>query len=300
MKRLIIFLSFSLFFIQCKTLKQPSMKTQIDIQGHRGCRGLLPENTIPAFKHALDLGVNTLELDVVVTKDKVVIVSHEPFLNHEICRTQDGDQINKKEEKDFNIYKLNFEDLLKYDCGLNAHSKFPEQRNIPTTKPSLDEMIKAAEQHAAHTKRKTPLYNIEIKRTPEGDDVYHPPFKEFTDLTMEVIQSNGIADRTTVQCFDLEVLKYLKSQYPEQAQVFLVANKKSTEENISALGHVPDVFSPFWKMVDEKMVAYCKAQGMKLIPWTVNETNDMNKLIQLGVDGIISDYPDRLINLLSK
>ena len=281
-------------------MKHTAMKSEIDTQGHRGCRGLLPENTIPAFNHALDLGVQTLELDVVVTKDKVVVVSHEPFLNHEICRTAEGEKISEKEEKEFNIYEMTFEELIKHDCGLNSHSKFPEQKNIPVTKPSLDEMIQAAEHHATHTKRDAPRYNIEIKRTIEGDNIFHPEYKEFTDLTMEVIQSNNIADRTTVQCFDIAVLKYLKLKYPEQTQVFLVANKKSTEKNIEELGHVPDVYSPFWKMVDTKMISYCKEQNMKVIPWTVNETKDMSAMIKLGVDGIISDYPDRLMKLVSK
>ena len=279
-------------------MKHTHIKSKLDIQGHRGCRGLLPENTIPAFKHALDLGVDTLELDVVVTKDKVVVVSHEPFLNHEICRTATGEQITESQEKDFNIYELNFEDLIKYDCGLNSHSKFPEQKNIPASKPSLDEMIKAAEYHSIKTKRETPLYNIEIKRTVKGDKKFHPGYKEFTDLTMQVIRNNGIEGKTTVQCFDLEVLQYLKQKYPEQAQVFLIENSKPIETNIEELGHIPQVYSPLWKLVDSSMVSYCKEKGMKLIPWTVNEIQDMEKLIQLGVDGIITDYPNRLINLI--
>lgn len=272
----------------------------IDLQGHRGCRGLLPENTIPAFLHALDLGVNTLELDVVVTKDKVVVVSHEPFLNHEICRTLSGNKIPKAEEKNYNIYQLNFEELIKYDCGLESHSGFPEQQNIPVSKPSLDEMIQAAEKRANETNRDEPLYNIEIKRTKEGDLIFHPEYKEFTDLTMEVILKNNIQSRTTVQCFDIEVLQYLKKSYPNQEQVFLIANKKSPAENIEELGHIPNVYSPHFKLVDEELVKYCHQNKMKLIPWTINEIEDMKKIIALGVDGIITDYPDRLIKLYSK
>ena len=275
-----------------------SISQSLDIQGHRGCRGLLPENTIPAFKHALDLGVHTLELDVVVSKDKVVVVSHEPFLNHEICRTAEGEKIKKSEEKDFNIYGMTYAELLLHDCGLNNHPKFPEQKNIPTTKPSLDEMIKASEQHASITNRKPPFYNIEIKRTKEGDNIFHPDYKEFTDLTIEVIKANGVDHRTTVQCFDIEVLQYMKAEYPDQKQVFLVANKKDTRTNIEELGHIPYIFSPYWKMVDEDMVRYCKEKEMMLIPWTANEVKDMQSLIELGVHGIITDYPDRLINLI--
>ena len=293
----ILILSFALLLTQCKTLKHTTKIESIDIQGHRGCRGLLPENTVPAFLHALDLGVNTLELDVVVTKDKVVVVSHEPFLNHEICRDLDGNPISKKEEKSFNIYQLTFEELTKYDCGLSAHPKYPEQKNIAVSKPSLEEMILAAERHANLNNREAPLYNIEIKRTKEGDLSYHPDYKEFTELTMEVILKNKIEDRTTVQCFDLEVLQYLKEAYPNQDQVLLIANNNDPLKNIRDLGHTPEVYSPYFKLVDANLVAFCKEQEMKLIPWTVNEVVDMKKMIALGVDGIITDYPNRLINL---
>lgn len=272
----------------------------LDIQGHRGCRGLLPENTIPGFQYALELGVNTLELDVVVTKDKVVVVSHEPFLNHEICRDLDGNKISKKEECDFNIYELNFSELIKYDCGISDHPKFPEQKSLPVSKPSLDEMIKASEKKAKDLNRGLPNYNIEIKRTEAGDLVFHPAYKEFTDLTMEVILKNNIQERTSVQCFDLEVLRYLKEAYPNQAQVFLVSNNKDPLKNIRELGHIPHIYSPYYKLVNEDLVKYCKDENMKLIPWTVNEVKDMQKMMNLGVDGIISDYPDRLINLINK
>jgi len=269
----------------------------IDIQGHRGCRGLLPENTIPAFQYALELGVNTLELDVVISKDKVVVVSHEPYLNHEICQNLSGNRISKKDEKNYKIYELDFEELQKYDCGIEDHPKFPEQKSIATSKPSLDEMILSSEKTAKDLNRDLPFYNIEIKRTKEGDLIFHPDYKEFTDLTMEVILKNKIEERTTVQCFDIEVLQYLHTTYPDQAQVLLISNRMKPAENIEELGHIPAVYSPYYKLVNEKLVKYCKEQNMKLIPWTVNEEDDMEQMISLGVDGIITDYPNRLINL---
>ena len=302
MARLLL-LSFILLLSNCNTLKNTSTVNQtmnsIDIQGHRGCRGLLPENTIPAFLHALELGVHTLELDVVVTKDKVVVVSHEPFLNHEICSTLSGNEITKSDERNYNIYEMNFADLIKYDCGLQNHSKFPEQKNIPTTKPSLDEMIVASEKKSTELNRELPFYNIEIKRRKEGDLIFHPDYKEFTDLTMEVILKNKIQDRATVQCFDMEVLQYLKAAYPDQEQVFLIENRKKPEENISNLGHVPEIYSPYYKLVNKELVAYCKNKNMKLIPWTVNEAKDTEDLLALGVDGIISDYPDMVLEVVA-
>lgn len=272
----------------------------LDIQGHRGCRGLLPENTIPAFKHALELGVHTLELDVVVTKDKIVVVSHEPFLNHDIASTPDGARVEKKKEKSYNIYQMTYEELQKYDVGLQEHPKFQQQKKIEVTKPALEQMIAISEKYAKELGRPAPLYNIEIKRTPEGDETFHPGPKEFTDLTMQVIKDAGIEDRTTIQCFSIPVLQYLKEAYPEQKNVFLVANDKSVEKNIQELGFIPDIYSPYFKMIDEKVVNFCTQNSVALIPWTINEAADMKKLIQMGVDGIITDYPNILIKLIKE
>ncbi len=270
----------------------------LDIQGHRGCRGLLPENTIPAFKHALELGVHTLELDVVVTKDKIVVVSHEPFLNHDIASTPDGKRVEKEKEKSYNIYDMTYEELQNYDVGLQDHPNFKQQKKIAVTKPALEQMISISEKYAKELGRPAPLYNIEIKRTAEGDETFHPSPKEFTDLTMQVIQDAGIEDRTSIQCFSIPVLQYLKEAYPSQKNVFLVANQKSIEKNIQELGFIPDIYSPYFKLIDEKVVNFCQQNSVDLIPWTINETADMKKMIQMGVDGIITDYPNLLIDLI--
>lgn len=269
----------------------------IDIQGHRGCRGLLPENTIPAFLQALALGVTTLELDVVITRDKVVVVSHEAFLNHEICSDLSGNRILEVEERNFNIYNMDFQELIQFDCGLLNHPRFPNQKNIPVSKPSLQEMITECEQYAFKENRIAPNYNIEIKRTKDGDHDYHPDYIEFTDLVVEQIRQSAIENRTTIQCFDLEVLQYLKENYPNQKQVLLIHNDKSIDENIDELRHLPHAYSPYFELINNHTVKFCKQNNIKLIPWTVNETTDMKRLISMEVDGIITDYPDRLIQL---
>ena len=264
----------------------------LDIQGHRGCRGLYPENTIPAFIHAIKLGVHTLEMDVVISKDNKVIVSHEPFMNHEISLTPNGDTITSEEENTHNLYQLTYEEIKSYDTGTKFNEKFPHQVKVKTHKPSLSDLVEIVEPLDPKI-----LYNIEIKRKNQWDNSFHPDYKTFADIVINNIAELGIMPRTTVQCFDIETLRYIHTSYPEVKLVYLVANTHSTQKNMKALGFVPYVYSPYFIMVNEEMIAYCKTRKIKVIPWTVNEIVDMKSLIRLEVDGIITDYPDRLIQL---
>ena len=273
------------------------MKKDIDLQGHRGCRGLYPENTIPAFEHAIDLDIPTLELDVVISKDKEVIVSHEPFFNHSITTLPNDEQISEENEKDFNMYTLTYEEIKGIDVGRKVFDRFPDQTKMATYKPSLAEMVKKVEEKVKVEGKSLPNYNIEIKRTPEGDNVFHPDYKEFADLVIQEIEDLGIMDRTTVQCFDVETLQYCHVAYPHVKLVYLIQNNNPIEENIKILGFTPHVYSPYFKLVSNRVVTYCDNNTMLLIPWTVNEKEDMMDLMKMGVHGIISDYPDRLIDV---
>src|SRR5205085_9174232 len=146
-----LFIGILTVFLSCSSTKNntamngelqnlPSGDRAFDKQGHRGCRGLMPENTIPAMLKALDLGVTTLELDIVFTKDSVAILSHEPFFNHEITTKPDGSFIEEKEERNYNIFKMSFAETQQYDVGLNTHPRFPQQQKIAAHKPSLAQL----------------------------------------------------------------------------------------------------------------------------------------------------------------
>lgn len=270
-----------------------SLTKDFDFQGHRGCRGLLPENSIPGFLHALDLGVTTLEMDVVITGDKQVILSHEPFFSHLICTDSSGKPIPEFSEMDHQIYQMTFEETQKYDCGLSDHPWFPYQKKMPTTKPLLSTVIEAAELHANSTGRALQYYNIETKITPQGDNILHPGPEEFSQLLLNVISEKGIQSRTIIQSFDIRTLQYIQKEYPDIKLAILVENQAGPKKNLEWLGFVPDIYSPEHSLVNKDLVEFCREQKMKLIPWTVNDTADMKALIELGVDGIISDYPDR-------
>lgn len=287
--------SFSWSGCQMKTKK---MLDTIDIQGHRGCRGLMPENTIAGFKRALDIGVHTLELDVVANRYGDVIVSHEPFFNHLIALDSIGNEIDEANERQHNMYGMSVDELQSYDVGRKKHPLFLQQKKVAATKPLLSEMVRASEVYAAEIGAPLPRYNIEIKRLPEHDGLFHPEMSVFADLVCDMIDSLGIQDRTTVQCFDVETLQYLHRNRSEFSLVYLIANQDGFANNIEKLGFMPAVYSPYYKLVDAQLRAECQKGNVLLIPWTVNEAEDIELMLELDVDGIISDYPDRVIEIV--
>lgn len=295
MKNIFIISSMILLY-SCSSTKmnQQNNIKAFDWQGHRGARGLVPENTIPAMFKAIDLGAVTLEMDAVITADKQVILSHEPFFNHEITTKPDGLPVSKDEEKQLNIYTMSYAATQRYDVGLKGNPRFPQQQRMAATKPLLLEVIEAADQYALLKNKPLPFYNIETKSQSATDNIYHPSPKAFVDLLVAIIKHKKIEDRVTVQSFDIRTLQYLHQQYPSISTVLLIEdyNKKSLTEQLQELGFTPTVYSPHHSLVNEGMVTACKLKGMKLVPWTVNDLATMKKLRALGVDGIISDYPN--------
>lgn len=271
---------------------------EFDIQGHRGCRGLLPENSIQAMLKAIDLGVTTLEMDVVISKDNQVVLSHEPFLSYEIALDLNGKEIEEKNEKSYNLYQMTYEQIKQYDCGTKVHPRFLEQQKIKAYKPLLSEVIDSVE-HYIQIKYpgKKICYNIETKTTIEGDAIFHPKTEDFVNLMMAVIKEKNIQDRVYIQSFDVRTLQHLHTTYPEFKTVLLVENELSIDENLKALGFKPDIYSPYFKLLDKKKVNYLHQKKIKVIPWTVNEKKDMQQIIKMKVDGIISDYPNRYFEL---
>jgi glycerophosphoryl diester phosphodiesterase len=265
-----------------------------DKQGHRGCRGLMPENTIPAMKAALDLAVTTLEMDVVITKDKKVILSHEPFFNHEISTKPDGSFVNEAEELSLNIYKMDYDEVKKYDVGMKAHPRFPKQQKFKVHKPLLGDLLDSIQQYTTTSKRDLPYFNIETKTSPSTDNTYHPEPAEFVDLLMAVIKEKGIEARVIIQSFDFRTLQYLHKKYPTIKTAVLIEDfdERGLKDQLKRLGFIPTIYSPDYKMVDEDLVKSCHEQNIKVIPWTVNDKANIERLKALGVDGIISDYPN--------
>jgi glycerophosphoryl diester phosphodiesterase len=275
-------------------------KTGLDVQGHRGARGLLPENTIPAMIEAVRLGVTTLELDVVISADQQVVVSHEPWMNAEICLDTNGQELSTNQGKRLNLYQMNYADIVAYDCGSKAHSRFPKQQNMPVPKPLLRELIEAVERYCQEHKLPAVHFNIEIKSSLAGDGKYHPEPNLFAELVMQQVFKTGLTGRTIIQSFDVRPLQYINQKnYPVRI-AYLVESQINFQQAIRELGFIPHTYSPYYKLVNKKLMQYAAQTGMQVIPWTINEPADMRKAIEQGVAGIITDYPDILLELLKE
>jgi glycerophosphoryl diester phosphodiesterase len=293
-----------------------------DLQGHRGARGLAPENTIPGFETALKIGVTTLELDTAMTKDNVLVVSHDSFLNPEHTRGPDGEFLKQQGPA---IRALTFDELQRYDVGRiqpgTAYAaRFPTQKGMDNVRiPKLTEVFDLVKRNGADHIR----FNIETKLTPtSGADTPDP--ETFAAALVKAIQDGGLTKRASIQSFDWRTLMVAKRIAPEIERVCLTIQSPG-EDNIRRNlpgpspwtagldidehgGSVPQlvkaadcaVWSPYYRNVTVALVKEAHDLGLKVIPWTVNEMDDLDLMYQTGIDGIISDYPDRARAALPK
>ena len=287
----------------------------LDLQGHRGARGLLPENTLPAFARALAIGVTTLELDAAVARDGVVMVSHDATLNPDITRSPDDLWLKRD---DIAIQTLTFAELQQYDVGrIRPRSpyaqRFAQQQAVDGTRmPRLADVFALARRAGNDQVR----FNIETKLSPENPQHTLPP-TEFARALIALVRSENLESRVTIQSFDWRTLQVVQQEAPQIATVYLTV-QQSWQDNIRAGessspwtagrhvsqfgGSLPRlvksaggaIWSPYFGEVTAASVREAQQLGLKVVVWTVNDERDMEQMISLGVDGIISDYPDRL------
>ena len=274
--------------------------TRPEIHGHRGCRGLLPENTVPAFLKAAGLGCDWLELDVVITADSQVLVSHEPWMEHRICRTAHGDSITEQQAHGFNIYRMSVEEAQGFDCGSAVHPDFPDQERNRQHKPTLREVVEAVDEQAMEDGTPGIGYNIEIKSDPTLYDTYQPRPARFAALVLAQLDQLGISARTIIQSFDPAVLEEVHRLDDQMPVALLVDNNDGLEANLKRLTFTPSHYSPAFGLVNKDLVKELDERDIQLLVWTVNDKADLKKMIKLGVNGIITDYPDKAIALLDE
>jgi len=292
-----------------------------DLEGHRGARGLAPENTIDAFALALTIGVTTLELDLAVTSDNVLVVSHDRSLNPDHTRGPDGKFLDAQGPA---IRSVTLSDLKQYDVGrlkpgTRYAAMFPDQTPVDGARiPTLAEVFDLARRSRADHVR----FNIETKLTPTSGDETPGPQEFAAAVAAEVLKA-GMTDRVTVQSFDWRTLVALQRIAPAIERVCLTVETPgddtiergkpgpspwtagldvddfggSTPKLAAAAGC--QIWSPYFRDVSEGSLADAKTAGIKVIPWTVNDPTEMQRLIALGVDGLITDYPDRLRQVMS-
>ncbi|WP_246151049.1 glycerophosphodiester phosphodiesterase family protein [Adhaeribacter aerolatus] len=263
-------------------------------EGHRGARGLMPENTIPGMYKAVDAGANILEVDVYITKDQQVVITHDPYVNPNYMLLPTGEEIPKEEAKKYVLHQMNYADIRQFDVGSKPYPAFPQQQKLKTYMPLLGELIDSVDNYTAAKKLKPVIYNIEIKANPQYDGVYQPEPATLVRKVMEVVNSRKLPNsRFYIQSFDIRQIQEVHRSYPEVIIGFLTDKKEMTfEQNLEQIGFQPHIYSPHYKLVTAELVQKCHARGIKCVPWTVNDLAEMKTLQALGVDGIITDYPN--------
>ena len=263
-------------------------------EGHRGARGLMPENTIPSMKKAIEAGANVVEVDIYITKDGQVLVAHDPYVNVTYSQWMDGREITPGEARNYVWHKMNYSDIRKIDVGSRNYPAFPQQQRIKTYMPLFGELIDSVEAYTTQNNLPGTIYNIELKTSMRFDTIgYNAPPAEVVKRVMDVIKSKNIGNRYYIQSFDMRPLQMVHKNYPGVAIGFLTSSmKESVEDNIKNLGFVPDIYSPNYMLVTAATVEACKKYNMKLVPWTVNTLEEIKKLVGMGVNGIITDYPN--------
>ena len=300
MRNLLIFIAL-LACVQCGQQSTSDVSDEggsLDLQGHRGMRGLFPENSILGFLKALELGVNTLELDIVMSGDTQLVVSHEPFISSAICQYPGGRQIPKETEKELNMYHMTYNEIKVFDCGSLFNNDFLLQEKSRISKPLLTEVLDTVEQ-VATAKGQLIHYNIELKSELALEGIYHPEVAVFCQVAYQAINDQVDWRRITIQSFDFRILRYFNKHYPEVQLALLIENELSWELNIDSLGFKPEIYSCDYALLSAETISELQEINMKVIPWTVNDSIDMRQLIHWGVNGLITDYPNIALQILN-
>ncbi len=274
--------------------------SNFDIEGHRGTRGWMPENTIPAFLKALEMGVDTLELDVVISRDNQIVVSHDDWFSAAITLNKNGKPIPADKQKDYNFYKMDYAEIKQFDVGSLGNKDFPDQQKIKVYKPLLKDVFAEVKKYAEANKIKSYRFNIEIKSTPAGDNIYHPVPSVFAKMVYDEIIKNKMEKNVIIQSFDVRALQEIKKLPVKLPVSLLVSNTDGIEKNIENLSFQPDYYSPHFSLINQQTVDYCNRRNIKIVPWTVNEIADLERMKTFKLDGIITDYPDRAIKVFRK
>lgn len=236
-------------------------------------------------------------MDIVISADKEIVVSHEAWMNGDFCSLPDGTPVEKGKAKSYNLYRMTYSEIRKFDCGKRGNAEFPTQLALPSYKPLLTEVIRQVESFTLENNLDPVDYNIELKSEPE-DGLFNPFPEQFADLVYREIKKSSLGSRFTIQSFDVRLLREMRKKDASIKIGLLTENKDDLEINLERLGFIPNLYNPDFVLVNATLVKKVHDLGMQLIPWTVNEKKDMVRLLTMGVDGIISDYPDRLIELV--
>jgi glycerophosphoryl diester phosphodiesterase len=204
--------------------------------------------------------------------------------------------VTEDEQKSLRIYTMSDAEVAGFDCGSRGHPDFPRQQAMPVSKPLLAHVFQAVAAHAEATGRNTRfgpvLFNIEIKSLPEGERVFHPEVEVFASALYQVVETHHVVEQTTIQSFDTRALEAMHELDPRISISLIVDNHEGLQKNLTRLSFTPQIYSPSYELLDRAQIDAAHAQNIRVIPWTINDENSMRELLELGVDGLITDYPD--------
>lgn len=260
-------------------------------QGHRGTRGLMPENTIAAMYKAIDTGANNLEMDLAITADGKVIVSHDPFFDAAFATKPNGQPVITSEQFNLNMYTMTYDSISKYDVGLRGNTSYPLQKKMPAKVPLLSDLIDSVENYCNLKGVAHIPYNIEIKSSPLTDDLYYPKVPVYVDLVMKVVNAKNIGARVNVTSFDPRALIYLHQNYPAVSTSFNSNDMSTIESDIATLGFTPTCYCADYSTITPALVVIAHKYKTKVIAFTPDDVTAITTVTVNGADGIITDYP---------
>ena len=266
---------------------------KVQVHAHRGGAALYPENTLPAFLNALTLKIDALEMDVVISKDERAVVSHEPFFRYDLC-------INDRfEESQNSLFRLNYSEIKQIDCGSKSSQKFPNRKNVKAVKPLLTDVIREVLRACRETERSIPTFTVELKSRKDLIGIFQPELNRFAALVMEDLKLLP-RDKVILQSFDADMMNHLHQAFPEYKLCFLSDDGISPEETLKKIKFKPDFIGLRHQLLSKSYASYCQSRAIQILVWTPNTSNDWSRLIDLGVDGIITDAPNSLIDWLDE
>jgi glycerophosphoryl diester phosphodiesterase len=259
------------------------------IFGHRGCRGILPENTLMAFKKAIELGADGIEWDVVVSKDGKLIISHEPYMHSAFCLDSNGKEIMDKDQKKYNTYVMTAEEIARFDCGSKKNKKYPDQQSAKAYKPTVQEAFSSLD-----LSKTTVLF--EVKSEEKEYDISQPKPAVFARIIKEEISGFEFKKNLIFMCFDANLLEALYKELPEYRYVYLTYKPFVSIANfLKDLSFKPYALGMYYRTIRQRDVKLAHKQMVKIFSWTVNDEKAVEKMTRFAVDGIITDYPNKFV-----
>ena len=267
----------------------------VAIYGHRGARGLFPENTLEGIESTLLLPVDGIEIDIVVSKDNQLIVSHNPFAEHQFCLDPKGNEIKQEDELSHNFHQMNYEDILRYDVGSKVVPRFLYQEKFQVKIPLLSKVFELLNQKTTADF----TFFLEVKSEEKMYGEYYPYPEEYAQLVFDFLEKNKIEGQLIVKSFDPKFMNaFHKIAGKKYSLGLLVENKLSLEENLNRLEFVPEFYNPDFCLVTARLSTELQEKGIKLVSWTINEEEEIEQIRKVGGYGIITDYPNKFVNNL--